>query len=144
MSKDNIERFRVALSGLSWRPVTELSDTNLAFETFSYMFFELFNTYLPELKKKVNKNKVPLNSFMTPGLIKSIKHKLYLPKAARNGDLVAKEKLKNFRNLYNKLIKLSKKMFYEEKTTSANTIKRPYLIYYMKQLDLNRDYRKYR
>ena len=115
MSKDNIERFRVALSGLSWRPVTELSDTNLAFETFSYMFFELFNTYLPELKKKVNKNKVPLNSFMTPGLMKSRKHKLYLAKAARNGDLVADEKFKNYRNLYNKLIKLSKKMFYEEK-----------------------------
>ena len=57
ITQENIERFRLALTGLNWRSVTEVTDTNLAFEIFNNIFFDLFNLYLPEKRKKINKNK---------------------------------------------------------------------------------------
>ena len=103
------------MAGLNWRPVTELPDTDLAFETFNNMFQDLFNIYLPEKTRKIKKNRDALNEFMTPGLLKSRKRKLYLARSARNGDAIAKQSYKTYRNIYKKLVRLSKKLFFEQK-----------------------------
>ena len=52
---------------------------------------------------------------MTPGLLKSRKRKLYLARSARNGDAIAKQSYKTYRNIYNKLVRLSKKLFFKQK-----------------------------
>ena len=124
LNNESIERFRVALSDTNWRSVTEVLDTNNSFNVFNDIFMDLFNFHFPEKTKKIKINRDPLNTFMTQGLLKSRKRKLYLAKVARTGDILAKENYKIYRNLYNKLLKLSKKLFFEKRINDCKNNKK--------------------
>ena len=52
----NVEKFREALSGISWHSVTELDSTDDAADCFIEIFGTLFDLYFPLLRKKINKN----------------------------------------------------------------------------------------
>jgi hypothetical protein len=70
--------------------------------------------YFPKKKVKLNKNIHKLEPWFSNGLLVSRRRKLYLAKcAARNPTLTNKNAYSVYRNLYNIVIRTSKKMYYE-------------------------------
>ena len=113
-SKNNIERFKIALDQLSWQNVTHANEVDMAFDIFWNDFKTLFDLHFPEHVVKFNKNIHPKLPFLTQGLLVSRKTKLKLHKLTLTCPTEEnKVNYKNYRNRYLSLIKLSKKLHYE-------------------------------
>ena len=115
-SKVNIESFRNSLGLLRWNNVTSISDVDLAYDEFSGIFSTLFDLHFPLVKSNFNKNVHKQNEFMTAGLLISRKNKIELLKAtviSPSSDNISR--YKNYRNMYNTLIRKSKKLLCEQK-----------------------------
>lgn len=118
MSKRNIENFKIALNRQNWQPVLDSNETNQSYEIFLKTFLNLLNEHIPEKIIKTNKNKNPLNSFMTHSILKCRKKKLVLAKRSKRS-LAARGIYILYRNTYNKLIKTAKKLNYRERIVKA-------------------------
>ena len=115
-SQANILAFKNALKSLSWENVLSLDEVDLADSAFNDIFSSMFDIYFPEVTSKFNRRIHKLQGFMTQGLLVSRSKKLYLGKIALvNPEPVNKVNYQNYRKLYNKLIRLSKKLYYESK-----------------------------
>ena len=111
-----IESFKSNLSNLSWENVYSGSDTDTAFFNFWDDWSTIFNLHFPVKYVALNKNYHKLNDFMSSGLLVSRKMKLELHhkcKISRNYEDASK--YKNLRNLYNKVFKSAKKLYFESK-----------------------------
>ena len=109
-NKNSKINFREALNNLHWDNVICQNDPNLAYDEFWNTFSSLYDIYLPTVKIKLNKNIHKVNSFMTKGLLisrcsKNTLHKRYLIDPSNFN----KSTYTNYRNIYNSLIRLSKK-----------------------------------
>ena len=61
---------------------------------------------------RINKNKTPVNNFMTSGLLKSRKTKLKLARKAKvNPSIENIDRSRTYRNIYNALMRKAKKLF---------------------------------
>jgi exonuclease III len=119
MSEPKMRSFRENLSNLSWNNVTTLVNVDEAYDCFWTDFNTLFNMHFPVKVCKFNKNIHKKNNFMTAGILISRKRKLELLKSnlkLRNND--SKTAYVNYRNLYNKIVRKSKQMYYLEQINS--------------------------
>jgi hypothetical protein len=111
----NIDNFKQALSNLSWNNVLSSEDSQESYDFFSQTFNGLFNDFFPERDIKFNKNVHRIEPFMTNGILISRTNKRKLErKSISNPSLESKEKFKQYKNMYNKVIRTSKKIYYEE------------------------------
>ena len=113
MTADNIDRFKAALGSLNWNNALNSTNVDDCYDSFWDEFKSLFDIYLPLTTKKFSKNVHKISDFMTGGLLISRKNKLALHKiAALNPSQANLEKYKRYRNLFNSLVRASKKLHY--------------------------------
>jgi hypothetical protein len=114
ISLENMTLFRDALRNLSWNHVTLEQDVNRALEQFLDTFLTLFDLYFPVKTKKLNRDFDSLNEFMTRGLLVSRRRKNLLYKKQLISPTPNNVNLfRTYRNIYNSLIRRSKRLYYE-------------------------------
>ena len=109
------------LSNINWSTVTNELNPDLAYECFEVIFFPFYNSFFSPRVIKVNKNIHKGEKWITKGLLVSRLNKNILMKKS----IVAPTPLnilnfKNYRNVNNKLVKASKKLYFT-KELSKNT-----------------------
>jgi hypothetical protein len=117
---DNINNFRNSLRNQRWHDVLTCQDVNQSFSHFWSTFTFLFDTHFPIRFSKLNRNVHKLNEFMTIGLLTSRATKIRLHKASLvNPTLENSNAYKIYRNLYNALIRKSRKMYFSHQLNLA-------------------------
>jgi len=113
-SDENIDQFKLQLQNINWEFLTILQNAQTAYNEFSDTFFTLFDLYFPLITKKVNRNLNRINPWFTRGLLVSRQQKNILYKEMLNNPFDPYvSSYKNYRNLYNKIVRASKKLFFE-------------------------------
>lgn len=118
-SNHNLNTFSNYISCFTWNNVLSSTDTDEAFDTFMDDFNNIFDLSFPKKRIKVNKNKQPLNKFMTKGLMNSRKTKLKLGRKA-NLSPERKDLFRTYRNIYNSVLRKSKAIYFRDKLENAN------------------------
>ncbi len=77
-SQANFLQFANAINQINWDILSIYHDTQAAYDYFSETFLSLFNMYFPVLSKKANKNNIPMNPWMSKGLLISRRQKILL------------------------------------------------------------------
>ena len=109
-----MENFRKNLSRLDWENVMDSDDVDTTYEHFWDSFQTFYNLNFPEIKKKFNRNYHKINGYMTRGLLTSRITKLNLLKKSINEPTnVNVNAYKNFRNIYNKTLRASRKLYFD-------------------------------
>ena len=113
-SDENINSFRNFLSQASFQEIyDEQQNTQSAYDKFHDIFFTLFDAHFPEKTIRFNKNIHKIEPWMSKGLLISRQTKLKLYNVyTRSPSFENKVKFNAYRNIYNKLIRAMKKMFY--------------------------------
>jgi len=112
-NQHNVTNFKNALRNLNWLDTLNKTDVDTAFGCFWETFSDLYNLHFPLVKFKFNSNIHKINNYMTAGLLISRQTKLELcKKAAKERSQEATQKYRKYRNLFNTLIRLSKKMYF--------------------------------
>jgi hypothetical protein len=106
--------------------VLDSTETQVAYNYFSDTFMSLYDLYFPPTTKKLNPNFSKLEPWFSKGLQVSRKTKLSLSKTASCIPTVVNiNKYKAYRNLYNRVVRASKKLFYEtELIANQSNLKR--------------------
>jgi hypothetical protein len=118
----NTINFHNNLNNVGWNDVYACNDVNLAFDIFWDKFNTQFNISFPETKTKPNRNFYKINDYMTSGLLTSRRSKILLYQLSITDPSPHNIfKYKTYRNLYNSLVRLSKKMYF---TTNLELHKR--------------------
>ena len=113
---NNVNALKQALSTLTWQNVLHCTDVDNCYNTFWAEFVSLFDIYIPETEKKFNKNFHKISDFMTGGLLNSRRTKLSLQKKSIiDPSPVNVNHYKQYRNLFNSLVRASKKLHYAKK-----------------------------
>ena len=107
-SKTNLRRFKDDLGNCNWNNVTNCNEVNVSYEKFWDVFHSLFELHFPLIKVKLNRNVHNVNNFMTKGLLISRKNKNLLQKKALLEPQLFSVSYKNYRNIFNSLIRASK------------------------------------
>jgi hypothetical protein len=111
----NMQNFKNNLTNLSWNHVTACNDAQLSCSLFSDTFLDLYNLFFPLRKVKINRNIHKIANWFTAGLLISRRKKIYLAKcASKNPCNNNKVLYNNYRNVYNRTIRASKKLYYEK------------------------------
>ena len=110
----NINRFKTALTNYNWNHV--LSENNcpqLAYTNFITTFNSLIDVFFPVTQIKFNSNIHRIEPWMTTGILISRRRKNYLCKQhLKNPTVLSRNNFKNFRNIYNNIIRTAKKNFF--------------------------------
>ena len=113
-SVTNIDNFNNSLSSLNWNNVLSSADPQTSYTAFSDTFFSLYDTYFPPITKKFNKNFHKIEPWFTLGLLTSRRKKIALTKEHfLDPSLLSLNNLKCYRNLYNKVLRAAKKLFFD-------------------------------
>ena len=114
-SNDNIKLFNRLLSNLSWNDVTCHNDPNKALDVFYDHYFSLYNNIFQQRSAKFNKNIHKKEKFMTSGLLVSrrTKNKLF-KRSIYDPSSFNINTFKAYRNMYNSLVRLSKKLYFHQ------------------------------
>ncbi len=92
-----------------------MDDAQTAYNRFSDIFNNFFDLHLPLQYAKTNRNVSKLEPWLTRGLIVSRKNKLRLSNlAARDPSPLNIAAFKQFRNIYDRVVKLAKKLYFVE------------------------------
>jgi Reverse transcriptase (RNA-dependent DNA polymerase) len=114
-SQENINVFKGLLQTQNWHNVLQDNNVNSSYDQFWETFKTLYDISFPEKTKKFNKNLHRINGFMTNGLLVSRMTKNNLHKlAVQTPTVVNCNKFKLYRNLYNKVLRASKRQYYCE------------------------------
>jgi hypothetical protein len=117
-SKKNVNSFKNDLSRISWNDVYNMDNVTESYNNFSQTFNDLYELRFPERKIKFNRNFHKIQQWMTQGLLVSRLTKIKLGKNSFKMPTPANIQIyKNYRNLYNSLIRTSKKLFFEQQLT---------------------------
>ena len=109
------------LSALSWQQVTDLDDTNLAFDKFISIFDEFYNLNFPLVRISLNKKNTPLNPFMSHSLLRCRTKKEELSRLAKIQPTAFNISLsKNYSNTYYMLIRTAKKLYFRNKIKNSH------------------------
>ena len=114
LTEHNIERFKTAISDYNWAHVKSQMCAQEAANNFLSTFDTLFNAFFPLTVKKINKSVNPSEPWMSHGVLisrkqKNLLHNLFLKKPSLENKL----NFKNYRNLYNQVIRTAKKLHFE-------------------------------
>ena len=113
-SQTNVNNFKETLSNFNWAETLTKNDVDTAFNSFWSVFLDFYNLHFPLKKFKFNKNSHKINDFLTAGLLISRKNKLELcKKATKERTAEALLKYKTYRNIFNSLLRKSKKMYFD-------------------------------
>ena len=113
-SQENINKFREMLAGINWSFVNTTQCPQEAYNLFSDFFNNMFELYFPLKLKHHNKNFNKIEKWCTSGILTSRRNKLILSNiSARSPSAANSAKFKLYRNTYNKVIKLAKKLYFE-------------------------------
>jgi len=114
-SSKNISNFKQDLHCIKWADVYSSVTVHESYDVFSSVFTDLYDLRFPSRKIKFNKRFHKIEKWMTSGLLTSraTKKKLSLNsiKFPTHENI---SNYKNYRKLFNKLIRASKKSYYEE------------------------------
>ena len=130
MTDTALKHFNDALYSTDWSSVYAHSNPSLAYDAFLHKYTSLIDLHLPLKTIKFSKYRNKQHPWITGGLLRSLrtKDKLYakLHKCKCHTSFIEKERYyKKYRNIYNKLIRLSKRMYWHKKFDNCkNDIKR--------------------
>ena len=109
-----------ALANRGWHEILSDGCPNSACDKFMDTFMDIFDICCPLKKVKINKNITPRNGFMTRGLLVSRKRKLKLAyKAIHSTNPNTIGLYRQYRNIYNHLIRAAKKQYYSSRIAKA-------------------------
>ena len=118
-SHTNISKFRDSISTINWEYLYSLRDPQCAYDYFLETFMSLYEIYFPLIKKRFNLNFHRADPWFTGGLLISRREKIRLDhKATVSKDPSCIAKYKTYRNIYNKTVRLAKKLYFESKIQS--------------------------
>ena len=87
----------------------------MSFNNFTETFSSLHDIHLPIVTKKFNRNFHKIEPWITNGLLTSRRQKINLEKNHfANPSIISLEAFKKFRNLYNKVLRAAKKLYFEK------------------------------
>ena len=122
-SDANFKKFSAALRSLNWDVLSSYDSTQDSYDYFSETFFTLYNLHFPLLSKKLNKNVHGFHPWMTKGLLISRCKKIFLCKTSiKNPSVNTISMYKNYRNLYAKVIRVSKNYIMSSNFPNINQI----------------------
>lgn len=111
-----ITNFKSALSNLSFNDVYSENCAQTSYDNFHNIFFDLFNLYFPIKTVKFDKNYHRIEPWVTPGILASRRQKLKLSKIlAKTPSNENKVNFRNYKNMYNKVIRRAKKDYFTKK-----------------------------
>jgi hypothetical protein len=113
-SKQKIDAFKEVLRNLRWETVLNSNEVNESYENFWSDFNVLYELHFPAKQIKFNKNVHKINGYMTKGLLISRKNKMALHKKALLNPNMYMPNYRNYRNMYNTLVRASKKLYIDE------------------------------
>ena len=116
MNNETIQGYKSLLESATWETVLNENRPLNAYNSFFEHIDGSFDLAFPVVQVKHNISKIPLNPWMTRGLLQSRKHKDKLGvKKLRNPTDSNIRNFKIFNSLYNKIIRVAKKKYYENK-----------------------------
>jgi hypothetical protein len=114
LTENNILRFKNDLENINWTTVTNCNDPQIAYDLFSEIFIDLYNLHFPVKNVRLNRNIHKYEKWFTRGLLVSRRKKLYLAnRAVRFPTIENKSLYSTFRNVYNRVVKESKKLYFD-------------------------------
>ena len=114
-SDGGINAFNDSLSAQSWNNVIMSDDPQVSFNNFNEIFSALHEIHLPNVTKKFNKNYHKIEPWLTGGILTSRRTKISLEKKHfKNPTVASLSYLKTFRNLYTKILREAKKIYFEQ------------------------------
>lgn len=114
-TQETIQNFNRLLSDTDWTNVLACNDVDDCFELFWGVFHELYELNFPLKTTYLNKNVHKLNNFMTIGLLTSRNTKSKLHKQALlDPSAYNISRYRSYRNIYNTVLRLSKKLYFEK------------------------------
>jgi len=114
-SDTNVGRFREALRAINWEFENANNDPQAAYNYFFDTFNSLYLIYFPLIRVKFNKKYHRAEPWFTAGLLVSRRRKIRLDiTASRTKKPNDVEIYKNYRNLYNKLVRAAKKLYFDK------------------------------
>ena len=130
INEQSIEKFKNTLKNVPWPDISALEDPQLALDSFLQTFSELYELNFPETTVKFNKNFHKKEKWITAGLLTSRRNKNSLCttsiKVPSEFNINA---FKMYRNIYNKLVRAAKKLYYEtELQNNQNNLKQTWKI----------------
>ena len=111
------------LKSLDWIAILQGLDTNIANDIFIQKITEYLDVFAPEKTIKIKPKDVIRQPWMTPAILKSsnTKDKLYRKCIGKSRNCMSYVKFINYRNMYNKLKKLTKQNYYADKLLEYKT-----------------------
>jgi hypothetical protein len=114
-SQNNLALFGEALRNTNWDFVTSSDSAQDSYNYFSDTFLALYDIYFPNVTVKFNRNYHPLEKWMSKGILTSRREKIRLCKISSKVPSPHNvNKFKTNRAIYNKVIRLAKRMHYDE------------------------------
>jgi len=114
-SDKNITKFKETLHSISWQTVRDEEDSQIAYNVFSDIFFNLYEIHFPKREIKFNKKFHNLEPWMSKGLLVSRLEKIRLASlSSKHPTALNLQNYKNYRNLFNKLLRCAKKLYFEK------------------------------
>ena len=111
INRETLERFKNNLKNVSWDNVTACTDTDDCYNKFWTLYTELYDLHFPWVTVNFNRNVHKISNFMTQGLLVSRRTKIELLKTSlTNPSATNRTKFKLYRNVFNSLVRASKKM----------------------------------
>lgn len=114
-SEQKIKNFTQQFSNFNWHNVTSCQSPGESVDHFHDLFFTIYDNFFPEITIRFNRNIHGIKKWMTQGLLISRNKKNTLMKLSVVSP--SPNNLQNFRiyrNLYNKLTRLCKKLYYQD------------------------------
>ena len=112
-TKANMDSFKRDLQNTNWQSVTSTTDVNSCYDQFWKIYSDLHDLHFPLTSSRFNKNIHQISDFMTPGLLVSRTNKLKLHRVALTDNVPYNwQQYRTYRNIFNKMVKLSKKLYY--------------------------------
>ena len=126
INSETIHGFKALLKDYSWQTVIDTNSPKLAFTNFFSIFNDALDLAFPEVQVSTNKNKVPLNPWMTKGLLISRKRKERLLSKKISKPTPENElKYREYNKLYTHLLRSSRSSYYKDRfKTYSNDIQK--------------------
>ena len=125
-----IESFKNDLNNLSYNEVYEKNNPTESYASFQNLFQAIFEKNFPVKEIRFNKNYHMIENWMTKGILRSRKKKFELQsKLSKAPSNENKEMFKKYKNVYNKVLKNAKKIYYSNLLISnQNNLKKSWQI----------------
>ena len=115
INSENTQKFKQLLNNVHWPDTLDSDDPQVSLDCFLKTFLELYNSYFPEKTTRFNRNFNRKEKWLTTGLLTSRRTKISLcTLSIKEPSVINIQNFKSFRNLYNKLIRVAKKQYFDD------------------------------